>query len=138
MDDSPLSVSAIIPAYNARDYLAEAIGSVLWQRHRPVEIIVVDDGSTDGTSEVAASFPEVRLVRQPNGGPAATRNRGLSLAEGRIIAFLDADDLWTDDKLAVQLPHFEANPRTDIVLGRRQYLRLAGGEGAGRNVASDH
>ena len=87
-------VSVVIPVFNGERFLREAVESVLVQKHSPVEIIVVDDGSIDGTAGVARSFPEtVRYVHQTNQGPAAARNRGIEQARGSLIAFADADDL---------------------------------------------
>jgi len=118
------SVSAIIPVYNGERFLAEAVASVLRQRHRPLEVIVVDDGSTDGTAAVIAGLGDaVRVVYQPNQGPAAARNAGLELARGDVIAFLDADDWWSEDKLQIQLAHLADDPQVEIVLGRLQLLR---------------
>ncbi len=96
------SVSAVIPAYNAESFLADAIRSVLAQTYEVVEIIVVDDGSLDRTAEVAAAFPRTRVVRQPNKGQASARNAGIAVAEGEWIAFLDADDLWLPQKTEIQ------------------------------------
>jgi glycosyltransferase involved in cell wall biosynthesis len=118
MSDAPL-VSVIIGAYNAERYLGEAIDSVLAQTHRPLELIVVDDGSTDGTAAVAESYPPpVRCIRQENGGMAASRNRAVPEARGEFLAFLDADDRFTPTKLADQLAVFAAQPDLEIVFGR--------------------
>jgi glycosyltransferase involved in cell wall biosynthesis len=89
-------VSVIIPLYNKAPYIARAIDSVLQQRYGDFELIIVDDGSTDeGPSLVRAySDPRVKLVTQPNAGPGAARNRGIELAQGELLAFLDADDEW--------------------------------------------
>lgn len=90
-------VSVIIPAYNAEKYLAECLESVGSQTERNLEIIVVDDGSTDGTAAIVAGFaeadPRLRLIRQPNGGPGPARNTAIAAARGRYLAFVDADDL---------------------------------------------
>lgn len=97
-------VSVVIPAFNAGRFLSDSIGAVLAQRDVALEVIVVDDGSTDDTPAVAAAFGErIRYVRQQNAGPSRARNRGLAEARGEFIAFLDADDLWTGDKLRRQL-----------------------------------
>jgi glycosyltransferase involved in cell wall biosynthesis len=96
-------VSVIIPAYNAQAFLERAIRSVERQTFTDLEILVVDDGSTDGTAEVADSFAGVRCVRRPHLGEAATRNQGLEEARGELVAFLDADDEWLPEKLARQL-----------------------------------
>lgn len=114
MTAAPL-VSCIVPAFNSERYLAEAIDSILAQTHRPIEVIVVDDGSEDGTSEITRRYgPPVRLVKQPCLGPAATRNLGLRSAGGSFVAFLDADDLWHPEKLSRQIARFEARPELDV------------------------
>lgn len=119
-------VSVIIPVYNGERFLHEAVQSVVYQKYSPVEIIVVDDGSTDGTATVARSFSEtVRYLHQTNQGPAAARNRGIEHAQGNLLAFADADDLWPADKLALQLPYLIRDPQIDIVLGRIQQVRLS-------------
>jgi glycosyltransferase involved in cell wall biosynthesis len=97
-------VSVIVPAYNAEATLAAALRSVLQQSVPPLEILVVDDGSSDGTSDVARRFsPEVRLIQQRNGGPGAARNAGIRAARGAWIGLLDADDTWLPTKLERQL-----------------------------------
>jgi glycosyltransferase involved in cell wall biosynthesis len=97
-------VSVIIPAFNAASYLADAITSCLQQTAMPQEIIVVDDGSRDDTASIAAQFgAPVRVVRQRNAGEGAARNRGIAEANGKWLAFLDADDLWLPEKLEKQL-----------------------------------
>jgi glycosyltransferase involved in cell wall biosynthesis len=111
-------VSAVIPVHNGERYLAEAIESALGQTVAPLEVIVVDDGSTDDCAGVAARYGfRVRYVRQPRAGAGAARNRGADLALGEYIAFLDADDLWVPDKLERQLAAFEAVPPPDAVFG---------------------
>jgi glycosyltransferase involved in cell wall biosynthesis len=103
-----MRVSVVIPAYNAERFLREAIDSAIAQTVAPIEVIVVDDGSTDGTAEVLASCGGVvRSVRQENGGVSSARNHGARLAVGDAIAFLDADDVWHPQKLERQLPHLE-------------------------------
>ena len=97
-------VSVIIPAYNAEAFIAGTVQSVLDQTFQDVEIIVVDDGSTDGTLLALERFgSHIHVHRQPNGGVARARNTGVSLAQGSWVAFLDADDLWLPDKLERQL-----------------------------------
>ena len=104
-------VSCVVPVHNGERYLGEALDSIAAQTHRPIEIIVVDDGSTDGSAAVAGRHPAaVRLHAQPNAGPAAARNRGLRDARGEYLAFLDADDLWHPEKLARQLARFRVRP----------------------------
>lgn len=122
------SVSVVIPVYNGEMFLSEAIQSVLKQEHKAHEIIVVDDGSTDRSAEIAAGYKDsVKYIYQENRGPAAARNRGIKLAEGTVIAFLDADDLWSEHKLRGQLESFTQNAAAEIVLGLTQRL-LKNGE----------
>lgn len=119
-------VSVIIPVFNGERFLREAIQSVLDQKYSPVEIIIVDDGSTDSTATVAESLPEtVRYLHQTNHGPAAARNRGIEQARGSLIAFADADDLWPAGKLELQLPYLINDPGIDIVIGRIQQVLLS-------------
>jgi glycosyltransferase involved in cell wall biosynthesis len=116
-------VSVIIPAYNGERYLGAAIDSVLAQEPAPGEVIVVDDGSTDGSAMIAERYgPPVVVVRQPRGGNAVARNRGLEVARGDNIAWLDADDLWTADSLGRRLALLEAEPEIDIVWGRVEFF----------------
>lgn len=97
-------VSIVIPAYNAMMHLRDAIDSALSQTHQDIEVIVIDDSSTDETPAILASYGD-RIIshRQPNGGVAAARNCGAQLATGDWLAFLDADDVWTPEKLEAQL-----------------------------------
>ena len=105
------SVSAVIPAYNGRRYVGRAIESVLKQTCPAAEVIVVDDGSTDGTAAAVRAFGDaVRLIEQPNGGVSVARNTGIAAATGDWIAFLDADDEWLPDKLRRQSQFFERYP----------------------------
>lgn len=124
---TPGLVSVIIPAYNAAGFLPDAINSALAQRYPHLEIIVVDDGSKDNPAEVAARFQgAVHYVRQENAGPAAARNRGIRMAGGEFLAFLDADDLWPADKLEIQMARLALDPALDVIAGRIQYVRLDG------------
>jgi glycosyltransferase involved in cell wall biosynthesis len=108
-------VTCVIPVFNGERYLAEALDSVLAQTHSPIEIIVVDDGSTDGTPDVLAGYGgDVRSVRQANAGPAAARNRGVADARGEYLAFLDSDDLWALSKTEVQLRRFASHPGLSV------------------------
>lgn len=120
------TVSAVIPAYDAAEFVGRAIESVLGQTEPPIEVIVVDDGSSDNTSEVVAAYgASVRLVRQANAGPAAARNRGIRLATGDWIGLLDADDRWAADKLARQI-ELISDPKTATIAtwnARRQERR---------------
>jgi glycosyltransferase involved in cell wall biosynthesis len=112
------SVTVIIGVYNGARYLAESIDSVLAQTHPVAELIVVDDGSTDGSGDIAERYgAPVRCIRQENGGMAAARNRAIPEATGEFLAFLDADDRFRPDKLRSQLAVFDADPGLDIVYG---------------------
>lgn len=98
------TVSIVIPTYNAAAYIGAAVDSVLAQSFKDVEVIVVDDGSTDDTPAVMSKYgPPVRCLRQENSGVAAARNRGIEESTGRYVAFLDADDTWLPDKLERQV-----------------------------------
>jgi len=122
-------VSVIIPAYNAAHFLPHAVASVRRQGYSPIEIVIVDDGSEDGCARVAAELgDDVRYVRQEQAGPAAARNRGLEMARGEFIGFLDADDEWPEQKLSLQISRLLAEPELDLVLGRVRYVALEGGE----------
>ncbi len=114
-------VSVIVPAHNAAPYLGEAIGSIRAQAYGNLEIVVVDDGSTDATAEIAAT-EGVRLRRQPQRGAGAARNAGLALARGDFIAFLDADDLWTEGRLAAQLRAAASQSDVDLVFGQVEHF----------------
>jgi len=110
------SVSVVITTYNQAQYIAETILSALNQTYRPREVIVVDDGSTDETGARLAPFRDrVVLVRQDNQGVAGSRNTGVRRATGELIAFLDGDDLWEPDKLAVQFAAYQAHPRSGLI-----------------------
>lgn len=95
-------ISVVIPVRNGERYLGEAIESALGQRDVDAEVIVVDDGSTDGSAAIARSFPEVELITQPHRGVGAARNLGWDNARSPLIGYLDADDLWDSHKLSVQ------------------------------------
>jgi glycosyltransferase involved in cell wall biosynthesis len=110
-------VSVVIPCYNQAHFLGEAIESIFSQSYRDFEIIVVDDGSPDNTSEVASSYDEVRLIRQENRGLAGARNRDLAEARGEHIVFLDADDRLLPEALEVGVRELEAHPKCAFVAG---------------------
>lgn len=108
--------SVVIPAYNAAQFICRAIDSALAQKLQDVEIIVVDDGSTDNTADVVSRYQDrVLYVRQEHRERSAARNHGITLATGKYIAFLDADDWWLPQKLAKQVDVFESNPELGLV-----------------------
>jgi glycosyltransferase involved in cell wall biosynthesis len=111
-------VSAIIPVHNGERYLAEAINSVLTQSYASLEIIVVDDGSTDGSADVVRRFKgQVQYWPQRHSGAAQARNRGVELAVGDFLGFLDADDLWIENKVESQVAALNQDPELDMVFG---------------------
>lgn len=123
----PEAISVVIPTYNRASLLREAIGSALAQTRPPDEIVVVDDGSTDETPQVIASFAgRIRGFRQENGGEAAARNRGVAEARGPWIAFLDSDDLWEPEALERLAAAAAALPAAGLVAMRARALRLDG------------
>jgi glycosyltransferase involved in cell wall biosynthesis len=112
------TVSIIIPAYNAEAYLKEALLSVLRQKgDHEIEVIVVDDGSIDGTAAVASAFPSVEYLCQEHSGAAQARNIGMQKARGEFVGFLDADDLFVENKIALQMETLHNNPGVDAVFG---------------------
>jgi len=120
-------ISVIIPAYNARTFISAAVESVLAQTHPAVEVIVVDDGSTDRTLDALAAFQgRIRSLRQPNRGPAAARNAGLALAGGEYVMFLDADDWILPDKLRRQVACLAGSPAVGWVFCDVVYVDRSG------------
>lgn len=123
----PRLASVVIATYNRARFLGEAIDSVLCQTHPEFEVIVVDDGSTDGTRALVERYlPRVRYVWQPNRERGAARNHGLRLASGDFIAFLDSDDAWTPDKLERDLARFEERPDAGLVYSDIQLVDVDG------------
>ena len=109
--------------YNGARHLREAVRSIERQGYEPLEIIVVDDGSTDETPRVIASLGDrVHALRQDNAGPAAARNYGIADSHGELLAFCDADDTWPDGKLHLQVGRLQQDPELDVVLGRVHYV----------------
>jgi glycosyltransferase involved in cell wall biosynthesis len=115
-------VSAIVPMKNAERYVGAALRSILGQKELPpdaLEVLVVDNGSTDDSCEIVRRLADsrCRLLHEPRPGAAAARNLGIEQARGEFLAFLDADDLWTPGKLRLQLAAFDADPSLDLVFG---------------------
>ncbi len=123
-DDLPL-ISVIIPAFNAAKYIKRAIKSVLSQSYTKWEVVVIDDGSTDRLLQVLEVFQSderITYYHQENAGPAQARNHGLKKSQGELIAFLDADDEYPEDKLMTQWDYLSKHPTIDFVSGRIQYM----------------
>lgn len=109
-------MTAVIPVYNGEPFLAAAVESVLDQTYQPIECIVVDDGSSDGTPKLCEGFGNaVRYLRKPNGGVSSARNLGVAEAEGEFVAFLDADDTWLPDKVEKQMAVLGEVPEAGMV-----------------------
>jgi len=118
MKSSNPLINVIVPVYNAELYLEEAIQSVLSQTYQPVEILIINDGSTDGSASVAKKFTEQTIyIFQSNQGAAAARNLGIKKSSADFLAFLDADDVWTPNKLSKQMESFNEHPELDMVFG---------------------
>jgi hypothetical protein len=123
--DQPL-VSVVIPVHNGARFIAESVGSILRQDYRALEIIVVDDGSSDGLEEAVSRLPvDVRYLKQENAGPAAARNRGIRNASGELLAFLDVDDLWPEHNLQTLVELMTADPDREILQGFAQLMQVA-------------
>jgi len=136
-------VTVVIPSFNCIAYIEAAIRSVLAQEFQAFEIVIVDDGSHDGTAEIVRTLRQehpdkIRLFEQANSGSAVARNRGIREARGDLIAFLDADDLWFPDKLGAQVRYLDLHPEIDLVYcgwaelmpgddPEHAYLKAAGG-----------
>jgi glycosyltransferase involved in cell wall biosynthesis len=116
-------ISVVIPTYNRRVLVVDAVKSVLAQEGCEFEVIVVDDGSTDGTADVLASLPGVRFLLQPRQGVAAARNAGARVARGEWLAFLDSDDLWRPGKLAAQTRLHADRPEIPISQTEEIWIR---------------
>jgi len=117
--EGPL-VSAIIPVYNGERHLSDALDSILSQDYKPIEIIVVDDGSTDSSADIARTYSEVQYIYQPNQGPSTARNTGVIATQGELIAFLDADDVWLPNKLSAQVSYLMSHPEIGFVVAKRR------------------
>jgi len=136
MNENNPSISVIIPVYNGAAFIGEALASIAAQHYTPLEIIVVDDGSTDTTAAAVQSFAAsnalpLHYLYQPNRGPAAARNAGIALAQGVVLAFLDADDRWSGDKLQIQLPLLQGPPAASVVMGWARFFCSLADEAGG-------
>lgn len=123
-----MKVSVVVTCYNYGRYLPEALSSALGQTHRDLEVIIIDDGSTDDTRAAAKPFlsdPRARYIFRPNGGQARAKNDGIRAATGDLVAFLDADDAWAPDKLERQIPLF-ADPAVGVVYSGISFMDAEG------------
>ena len=120
-ENAPL-VSVIMPAYNSAEHIGEALDSVLAQDWRPLEIVVVDDGSTDDTAAVVRSYPDVVYVRQDNKGPSAARNTAVERSSGEFVANFDSDDLLPPTRVSDQARYLMTHPDIGAVFGRQQWI----------------
>ena len=121
---SRVTVSVVVPAFQASAFLHDSLASIRDQTHPVDEVVVVDDGSTDETRRLALDFatswPAVTVLSQPNAGPSAARNTGIAAAAGDFVTFLDADDRMVPERVEVQVDHLERNPGDDIVFGQKR------------------
>jgi glycosyltransferase involved in cell wall biosynthesis len=129
MNTTAQELSVIIPVYNGERFIAQAVASARRQSPPVAEIIVVDDGSTDGTAKVVKGLAGVGYLYQVNQGPAAARNHGFRVSQGNLLCFLDADDRLTGSKTEVQFPMLAENPALDIVIGFSQRVVITGWDG---------
>ncbi len=123
-------VTIVLPAYNASEYLAETLNSVLSQTFQDFELLVIDDGSTDNTTDIVGDFCQrdsrIRLISQKNQGVSVARNTGIKMAQGEFIAFIDSDDLWLPNKLAKHVQHLGANPNLGLSFARVEFMSFDG------------
>ncbi|MBD2355787.1 glycosyltransferase family 2 protein [Tolypothrix sp. FACHB-123] len=123
-------ISVVIPAYNAAQFLPEAIASVQKQTFSDWELLIVNDGSTDDTVAVVSEYeqrdPRIHLINQDNQGVSVARNQGVEHSQGQIIAFLDADDRWLPNKLHLHWEHLQANPHLGVSFAQVEILNQAG------------
>jgi glycosyltransferase involved in cell wall biosynthesis len=115
-------VTVVIPVHNGESFLGQAIESALRQDYQPVEVLVLDDGSDDGSRPIAASYGDVRCISQQQAGAAAARNAGLRMARGSFVAFLDHDDVMVPSRLSRQVGFLLGHPDVDCTLGRMEFF----------------
>jgi glycosyltransferase involved in cell wall biosynthesis len=131
-------VSVVIPVYNGELFLTEAVDSIRWQNYEPLEIVIVDDGSTDRTVQIIENLgKDIRFISQANQGPGAARNRALEVARGELIAFLDADDQWPRGKLHLQVRYLLDHPEHDLVTGLIRLVTMPGANNRFRSIVPD-
>ena len=113
------TVSIIIPVYNRENYIRECLTSVLADDYPQKEIIVIDDGSTDNTSEILDEYSGIKIIKQENRGVSIARNEGIKASTGEFITYLDSDDIWLPGRIEPSLGYFRSNPGIDYVLGQQ-------------------
>jgi glycosyltransferase involved in cell wall biosynthesis len=113
-------VSVIMPVYNGERFIDFALKSIFSQEYRPLDVIVVDDGSVDATADIIARYHEARYISQQHKGLGTALNTGVEAARGEFMTFLDSDDWWAPGTLRRQIDHMIAHPQTDLVLGKMQ------------------
>jgi glycosyltransferase involved in cell wall biosynthesis len=113
-------VSVVVPVYNGERFLADCLDSLVAQDYPAIEVVVVDDGSTDGSAAIAERYDGVRVLRRAHVGLAATRNAGIRAATGSLIGFCDADDWWKPGKASAQVAYLAAHPEVDVALCRQE------------------
>ncbi len=132
-------VSVIIPTYNRTQYICEAVDSVLAQTYRNIEVIVVDDGSTDNTEEILSQYDsKIKYVFQNNAGPSAARNNGIKQARGDLLAFLDSDDIWFPEKLERQIQLMKQSRNTGLVSCGSYIINVSGEITASPIIKKNH
>jgi len=132
-------ISVIIPVYNGEDFIQDAIQCVLDQNYPNMEILVIDDGSTDQTRAIIDGYSDqVIYIHQSNQGPGSARNTGLKLAKGEIIGFLDADDLWPPSRLMMLKDRLDQDSSIEVVLGHTLSEELGGASGTPENLLRPH
>ena len=114
-------VSVVVASFNGERFVAETLDSVFAQDYEPYEVVFVDDGSTDRTSEIAQSYP-LRYLARENGGLAAARNTGVAVARGEYVTFIDDDDLMPPDRLSLQATRLADHAELGCVLGRQEWI----------------
>lgn len=122
----PPKVSVILPVYNGEKYIKDAIESVLRQTYQDYELIVVDDGSTDSSSEIAQQYDCIVCLNEENQGVSTARNKGVSVSSGEYISFIDADDIWDKDKLLIQVRYMDDNPEIGYTITKHKLVLSEG------------
>jgi glycosyltransferase involved in cell wall biosynthesis len=111
-----------MPVFNGEAFLVPALESLLAQDYEPYEVVVCDDGSTDGTGEILASYPQIQIARQENRGRAAACNAAIAMSRGALLTSFDADDLWPSNRLSLQAKYLVEHPEVGCVLGRQEWM----------------